>query len=118
MKNIVSTFVLSLCIITGISFAQDITNTLAPNGNFKIKDGTSDYLSLSQSTGNLSLFRNLEIGGIYNSTQTRGIITKGGERFIHNYGVGNIFIGFYSGNFSLDLVNSVANTAYWSLDIR
>ncbi len=60
MRNIISTFVLSICLISGISFAQDITNTLAPNGNFKVKDGAIDYLSLSQSTGNLSLFRNLE----------------------------------------------------------
>ncbi len=60
MRNIISTFVLSLWLITGISNAQDITNTLAPNGNFKIKDGSTDYLSLSQLTRNLSLFRNLE----------------------------------------------------------
>ena len=46
MKNIISTFVISLWLITGISNAQDITNTLAPNGNFKIKDSTTDYFIL------------------------------------------------------------------------
>ena len=43
MKNFFSTILLSLLLTTGISNAQDITNTLAPNGNFKIKYGSTDY---------------------------------------------------------------------------
>ena len=111
MRNIISTFVLSLWLMTGISNAQDITNTLAPNGSFKIKSGSTDYLSLSQTNGNLSVFRNLELGGTLYSTPTLGMITKGGLSFLHNYGWGNIFIGFSSGNFSLDTLNAHANVA-------
>ncbi len=84
MRNIISTFVLSLWLITGISNAQDITNTLAPNGNFKIKDGNTDYLSLSQSTGFLSLNRSLVLPNTTSSSL--GVIFKGTERFLYNYG--------------------------------
>lgn len=106
MKKILSTIAVIFLIGTVVSNAQDITNTLAPNGNFKIKDGSTDYLSLTQTTGNLTLFRNLELGGVGNSTSIIGVITKNGERFIHNYlapnssGL-NTFIGTNSGNFTM-----------------
>jgi hypothetical protein len=106
MKNFFSTIVLSVMLVVGISNGQDITNTLAPNGSFKIKDNSTDYLSLSQTTGNLSLFKNMELGGLTNSTPSIGVITKDGERFIHNYmapgtaGL-NTFIGINSGNFTM-----------------
>jgi trimeric autotransporter adhesin len=106
MKSTIAKIIVSILLAAGISNAQDITNTLAPNGSFKIKDNSTDYLSLSQATGNLSLFKNMELGGLTNSTPSIGVITKNGERFIHNYmapgtsGL-NTFIGTNSGNFTL-----------------
>ncbi|MCL4279093.1 MAG: hypothetical protein KJZ60_05315, partial [Ignavibacteriaceae bacterium] len=89
-----------------VSKAQDITNTLAPNGNFKVKDSSTDYLNLNQATGNLSLFRNFELGSYPNSGINYGVITKGGIRFIHNYQAFgsdgyNTFIGLNAGNFTM-----------------
>lgn len=102
---------LFLVLWTSYNFTQDITNTLAPNGEFKVKDNTTDYLNISQSTGNLSLLRNLELGSLLNSTSTIGVITKNGQRFIHNYnqvnGDGfNTFVGINSGNFIMGGSNS------------
>jgi hypothetical protein len=99
MKNIISTFVISLWLITGISNGQDITNTLAPNGNFKIKDGSADYLSLSQANGYLSLNRSLILPNT--TSPSLGVIFKGADRFIHNYGAYNTFMGINASNFTL-----------------
>ncbi len=87
-------------------YSQNITNTLGASGTYKIKDGTADFLNLDQLTGNISLLRNVEIGGVLNSTNTRGVITRNGIRFIHNYQASgtfgfNTFIGIFSGNFTL-----------------
>ncbi len=106
MKQILSAIAISIMLINFISNAQDITNTLAPNGNFKVKDSSTDYLNLNQATGNLSLFRNFELGGYPNSGINYGIITKGGIRFIHNYQAFgsdgyNTFIGLNAGNFTM-----------------
>ena len=100
----------SIFIIISFSFstllkAQDITNTLGTNGEFKIKDGMTDYLKLSQTTGNLSLSRNLELIG--EETDSMATVIKiNGKRFVHNFkGVGNYggntFIGMNSGNFTM-----------------
>ncbi len=106
MKNLLTTIAISIMLVNFLSNAQDITNTLAPNGKFRIKDGSADYLSLSQTTGNLSLYRNLELGGYPNSSSTFGVITKGGIRFLHNYQAFgtdgyNTFIGLNAGNMTL-----------------
>jgi len=104
MKKII--FLLLVLFSVSNNFSQNITNTLGANGLFSIKDSSTAFLSLGQSTGNFSLFRNLELGGLTNSTSIIGVITKNGERFIHNYmapgtsGL-NTFIGTNSGNFTL-----------------
>jgi hypothetical protein len=48
----------------------------------------------------------MELGGITNSTSTRGVITKNGMRFMHNYQAPgthgfNTFIGLEAGNFTM-----------------
>jgi hypothetical protein len=48
----------------------------------------------------------MELGGIENSTSTRGVITKNGLRFIHNYQAPgtdgfNTFVGLEAGNFTM-----------------
>ena len=81
-----------------------INNTLGTGGSFIIKDGTDDFLRVDQLTGNAIFLRNLELGNQDNSTQSIGLITKNGIRFIHNYrspGTDgyNTFVGLYAGNF-------------------
>ncbi len=99
MKNILSTIVISLLLVNSISNAQDITNTLAPNGAFKIKDATTDYFILNQSNGTISLIEPL-------AGNQRGSIFKGADRFIHTYQASgtegfNTFVGINSGNFTM-----------------
>ncbi len=106
MKYILSTLVFVLIFAFGLTDAQNITNTLGTGGVFTIKDASNDYLTLSQSNGNVSLFRNMELGGDSVSTSTRGVITKNGRRFIHNYRAPgtngfNTFMGLEAGNFSM-----------------
>ncbi len=107
MRNIISTFVLSLWLIASISNAQDITNTLGTNGVFKIKDGSSDYLTLSQSTGEVNILKTLRLENT--TSPTTGVIFKGADRFLHNYGANNTFIGINSGNFTMTGSNNTAN---------
>jgi hypothetical protein len=97
---------LVVCVYSTTLFSQNITNTLGTGGVFKIKDASNDYFTLSQSTGNVGLFRNMELGGLTNSTSTRGVITKNGLRIMHNYQASgtdgqNTFIGLESGNFTM-----------------
>ncbi len=107
--------VLLMCLIVHTS-SQNITNTLGTNGLFSIKNSSSTYLSLSQSTGNLTLNRNILLP--VTSDSTLGVIYKGTSRFIHNYqspgAVGNnTFIGINSGNFTMSGVGAATsyNTA-------
>lgn len=105
MKNILLTIVLSIMLVNFVSNAQDITNTLAPNGKLIVKDSTTNFLSLSQTTGNLTLFKNLDLNGLETDTTTT-VIRLNGQRFIHNYkGTGtsgnNTFIGLEAGNFTM-----------------
>jgi hypothetical protein len=107
MKHLKSIISLALTLLlSGVIYSQNITGTLGTDGVFKIKDASNDYLTLSQSTGDVSLFRNMELGGIENSTSTRGVITKNGLRLIHNYQAPgtngfNTFIGLEAGNFTM-----------------
>ena len=87
-------------VISGnLLFAQNINLTLGTSGLFSIKDNTNTYLSLSQSTGHLSLNRSLTLP--YTTSSTLGVLFKGTDRFIHNYAPpladgSNTFIGIYS----------------------
>ncbi len=106
----------SLCFLvvscfSGILYAQNnITNTLGTNGAFKIKDGSNDFYSLSQSSGNSTFYRSIELGNQTNSNGTIGVITKGGYRFIHNYNStkagNNTFVGINAGNCTMTGINS------------
>jgi len=108
MKTLNLIFALALTLLLSeVVNSQNITGTLGTNGVFKIKDASNDYLTLSQTNGNLSLFRNLELGVDSISTSTRGVITKNGRRFIHNYQAPgtdgfNTFVGLEAGNFTMN----------------
>lgn len=101
MKTKVILFVFVICnlIICNLAIAQNITNTLGSNGVFSLKDNATTYLSVSQSTGDLSLNRSLVL--LNTTGSTTGLIYKGTERFLHNYGTTNLFLGINSGNFSM-----------------
>ena len=88
------------------SFAQsDIINTLGTGGVFSIKDASTNYLTLTQSTGEVNILKGLRLEVTGNSSTT-GVIFKGADRFIHDftptgsYGQ-NTFIGINSGNFTM-----------------
>jgi len=108
MKHLKSIFTLALTLLlSGVTHSQmgSINNTLGTGGTFRIRTATDSFFTVTQSTGNVSVFRNLELGGDSLSTSTRGVITKDGRRFIHNYSspgdVGeNTFVGLEAGNFT------------------
>lgn len=80
-------------------FAQSITNTLDVSGLFTIKDASTVFFNLSQSTGQVNILKTLRFENTINSTT--GVIYKGGNRYLHNYGNSNIFMGINSGNFTM-----------------
>ena len=84
--------------------AQSITNTLGTSGTFTIKNASTNYFTLSQSTGEVNILKSLRLENTTGSTV--GVITKNGSRFIHNYGTGNVFMGINSGNFTLTGYNN------------
>lgn len=81
-------------------FSQSITTTMGTNGTFSIKNGTSNYLTISQSSGQVYVSRNLYLGVTTGSTQ--GVLYFGSNRFFHIYGSNNTFLGENAGNFTLD----------------
>lgn len=106
MKNLFTKIIYLIFLAQSLIKAQNITNTLGSSGVFTIKDGTTNFFTLSQSTGNTSVLRNFELGNVENSTSSIGVITKSGVRFIHNYKATgtdgfNTFIGIAAGNFSM-----------------
>ncbi len=98
---------ISLVILSGgVSFSQNITGTIGTSGEFRIRTSTDTLFRISQTTGNVSLFRNLELGGDSVSTTSRGVITKNSRRFMHNYqspgsNGQNTFLGLDAGNFTM-----------------
>jgi len=80
-------------------FSQSITNTLGTNGVFTIKDASTNYLTLSQSNGQVNILKTLRLE---NTTGFGvGILFKGADRFLHNFGTNNSFLGINSGNFTM-----------------
>lgn len=105
MKNF-KTFLLLICLFSASSqlFAQHITNTLGTSGQFKIKDASSTYFTLVQSSGFVELSKSLKLPET--SDLNTGVIYKGNIAFIHNYmnqsNLGNnLFVGLNAGNFTL-----------------
>lgn len=90
--------------VCNLQYSQNITNTLGSNGVFSLKDNSTTYLSLNQSSGYLYLNNSLVLPHTVNSTT--GVMYKDIQRFLHNYqadgtdGV-NTFLGLSSGNFTM-----------------
>jgi len=87
------------CFISVNIYSQSITNTLGTNGLFMIKDVTNNYLTLSQTTGQVNILKTLRLENTTSSTT--GVMFKGANRFMHNYGTNNMFMGINSGNFTM-----------------
>ena len=97
MKQII--ILLTAVILTSGSFSQNINGKLGTNGQFILRDTTNTFLTLPQNTGYLNLNRSLVLQNTTGSTL--GVIFKGTDRFIHNYGSGSTFMGINSGNFTM-----------------
>ena len=80
-------------------FSQSIINTVGTDGVFAIKDATNNFLTVSQTTGLVNILRTFRLENTFNSTT--GIMFKGADRFMHNYGANNMFMGISSGNFTM-----------------
>ena len=87
-----------------------ITNTLGASGLFTIKDASNNYFTLSQSTGQVNILRTLRLENT--SSSTVGVIFKGADRFLHNYGTENTFMGINSGNFTMTGIKNLAFGGY------
>lgn len=97
MKKFTLFLILSLCSLP--SFSQNITNTLGATGLFRIIDASNDFLTVTQSTGDVLIRKTLTLENT--SGATTGVIYKGNNRFIHNFGSMNTFMGENSGNFTM-----------------
>jgi len=64
-----------------------------------IKDASNNYLTLNQSTGQVNILGSLRLENTTSSTL--GVVFKGADRFLHNYGSANTFLGLNSGNFTM-----------------
>jgi hypothetical protein len=116
MKTKILFIVICNLIICNMQYSQSIINRLGTNGVFTIKDISADFLQLSQANGSLYLYRNMELGGVLTSSSTRGILTKNGLPFIHNYSAPgsygfNTFVGINSGNLYLGSTQYVEGSA-------
>ena len=99
MKTKIFLVLICTLLIFNLINAQSITNTLGTSGIFTIKDASNNYLTLNQSTGQVNILGTLRLENTTSSTT--GVIFKGTDRFIHNYGSQNTFVGINSGNFSM-----------------
>jgi hypothetical protein len=98
--NFLSKLVTFSLMFASTVFSQgSITNTLGTGGIFTIKDVSNDYLTLNQSTGQVNILRTLRLENTTSSSL--GILFKGADRFLHNYGTNNTFLGVNSGNFTM-----------------
>jgi hypothetical protein len=91
--------ILAICnlLICNLLISQNLNGKLGTGGQFIIRDTTTTFLTLSQSSGYLSLNRSFVLP--YTTAYNVGVIYKGSERFLHNYGTENTFLGINSGNF-------------------
>jgi hypothetical protein len=100
--------ILLMAMLGSSTFSQSITNTLGSSGSFIIKDGSTTFFTLAQSTGYVTLNKSMSLP--YTTGSTIGVIYKGAERFIHDYTASgtdgfNTFIGTSAGNFTMSGTN-------------
>jgi len=69
--------------------------------------GTQKFLV--DSGGSITTAGNINLPNT--ASANAGVITLGGNRFLHNFGTGNTFVGRTAGNFTMDSVKACCNTA-------
>jgi trimeric autotransporter adhesin len=119
-RKILPKLLIAFCLVifTGGSYSQNIINTVGISGVFRIKDGSSNFFTLTQSNGYVELNKSLKL--VETTDLNTGIIYKGANRFIHNYGKSNnlgenTFVGINSGNFTMGgptFGNGSSNTGF------
>ena len=67
LKHLSNSVILFLIFATTV-YSQSITNTLGTNGIFTIKDASNNYLTLTQSTGQVNILRSLRLENTSGST--------------------------------------------------
>jgi len=97
MKTII--ILITLVILSTGILSQNINGKLGTGGQFILRDTSNTFLTVPQSTGYLNLNRSLVLPNTTGSTI--GIIYKGAERLLHDYGTNNLFLGINAGNFTM-----------------
>ena len=102
MKTLIISLLFML--FCSVIYPQNITNTLGSSGIFTIKDASGNYLTLSQSTGQVNILKTLRLENTTSSSL--GIIFKGTNSFLHVYKASgsdgfNTFLGINAGNFTM-----------------
>lgn len=87
------------------SQTSNITNLIGQTGTF-------NNLNVSQTAKVCDLVVTCDIFMEQTVGPSIGNIFKGGERFISNFGISNVFVGKNSGNFTLNLLDSVQNSGF------
>ncbi len=103
---ITKVIIFAICnlLIFNLLIAQNINGKLGTGGQFIIRDTSNTFLSVSQSTGELSLNRSLLLP-VTTANSQFGSIFKGTVRFLHNFtptGTPNTFLGLNAGNFTMN----------------
>ena len=104
-KKIIA-LITAVVLSTGV-YAQNINGKLGTGGQFILRDTNNTFLTLPQSTGYLNLTRSLVLPNTTGATI--GVIYKGAERLLHNYGTNNHFLGINAGNFTM---TGLSNTVF------
>jgi len=97
MKTII--ILITLVILSTGILSQNINGKLGTGGQFILRDTSNTFLTVPQSTGYLNLNRSLVLPNTTGSTI--GVIYKGAERLLHDYGTNNLFLGINAGNFTM-----------------
>lgn len=96
-------------------YGQNVTNLLGTSGIYSIKNGSTNYFSLSQTSGEITLAKTLRLE---TTTGTNvGVLYMGSDKFLHNYGFGCTYFGANSGNaFGLGALNTAVghSTLYFN----
>lgn len=100
MKTQTIKLIAVICMLITCSIAaQSITTTIGTNGTFTIKNGSTNYFTISQSSKEVYISKTLVLPVTASSTE--GVIYFGANRFLHMYGSNNTFLGENAGNFTL-----------------
>jgi hypothetical protein len=112
MKTLCSAALVILSLLLSVSLeAQNITNILGTNGIFTIKNSSTEYFKLTQSTGRINIFNTLRLEATTGATV--GVIYSNNDRLLHNFGLGNTYLGLNAGNYN----NTLFNTSFGELTL-